>query len=136
MTDTLYLPQTERSPLVELDVDNHRLRIEGESYPEDAAAFFGPVLAALDAYLAESEQRPPASPIVMDVRLLYFNSSSAKALMNVFQRLESTAQVGVGIDVNWHYHPDDETMKEFGEDFSEDFEAARFNLVVSETDLA
>ncbi|NEV61048.1 DUF1987 domain-containing protein [Thiorhodococcus minor] len=134
--DRLYLPRTDRSPLVELDVDSHRLRIEGESYPEDAAAFFGPILAWLDAYLGQCRPTPPDSPIVMDVRLLYFNSSSAKALMNVFQRLESTARAGVEIDVNWHYHLDDETMMEFGEDFSEDFESVRFNLCASETELA
>lgn len=134
--DRLYLPQTERSPLVELNVEGHRLRIEGESYPEDAAAFFGPIFAELDAYLARCRKNPPDSSIVMDVRLLYFNSSSAKALMNVFQRLESTARAGVAIAVNWHYHPDDETMMEFGEDFSEDFESVRFSLCASETELA
>ena len=45
--DTLYLQQTERSPLLEFDFASRRLRIEGESYPEDAAAFFGPVLKSL-----------------------------------------------------------------------------------------
>lgn len=133
--DRLYLPRTERSPLVELDVESHRLRIEGESYPEDAAAFFGPILALLDTYLGQCRSTPPDSPVVLDVRLLYFNSSSAKALMNVFQRLEAAARAGVEIEVNWHYHPDDETMMEFGEDFSEDFEAVRFDLRASETEL-
>ncbi|MBK1724126.1 DUF1987 domain-containing protein [Thiocystis violacea] len=131
--DTLYLPQTQRSPLVELDAANHRLRIEGESYPEDAAAFFGPVMRALDEYLDAVRERPPARELIVDLRMLYFNSSSAKALMNLFQRLESTARDGVEIQVNWHYDADDETMMEFGEDFSEDFAAARFSLCVSDS---
>lgn len=134
--DTLYLPRTDRAPLIELDFGAHRLRIEGESYPEDAAAFFGPVLAALDGYLAQAVERPAERPLVLDLRLLYFNSSSAKALMNIFQRLEAAARKGLGVEVNWHYQPDDETMMEFGEDFSQDFQAASFNLCVSDADLA
>jgi len=128
--DRLQRPQTERSPLVDFDFDRHRLRLEGESYPEDAAAFFGPLLVALDHYLVHLRAEPPASPLVVDLRLTYFNSSSAKAFMNLFQRLEAAARDGVEVQVNWHYQSDDETMMEFGEDFREDFQAARFELCV------
>jgi hypothetical protein len=130
LMDRLQLPQTERSPLVDFDFDRHRLCLEGESYPEDAAAFFGPLLSALDHYLASLRADPPEAALVLDLRLSYFNSSSAKALMNIFQRLEAAARAGVGVLVNWHYQTDDETMMEFGEDFREDFRAARFELCV------
>jgi len=35
----LKIAGTERSPEVDFDFDNHRLRLRGESYPEDAATF-------------------------------------------------------------------------------------------------
>ncbi len=128
--DSLYFPQTERSPLLELDFAKRRMRIEGESYPENAAAFFGPVLKSLAHYLASPAQDGSSSQFLVDLRMAYFNSSSAKALMNIFQLLESAARRGVRIQINWYYHPDDETMMEFGEDFGEDFERARFSLCV------
>ena len=130
--DRLQFPQTERSPLVDFDFEQHRLRLEGESYPEDAAAFFGPLIAALERYLDGLRLDPPASSVVLDLRLAYFNSSSAKAFMNIFQRLEAAARDGVAVLVNWHYQADDDTMMEFGEDFREDFQAAHFELCVFE----
>jgi len=117
-------PAGERSPLVEFDFSTQSLLMEGESYPEDAAAFFGPLLEALQAYLAQAG----GDSVVLNLKLAYFNSSSAKALMNMFQMLEEAAEKGLTVTVNWHYHPDDDTMEEFGEDFSEDFRAARFNM--------
>ncbi|EXJ14071.1 DUF1987 domain-containing protein [Imhoffiella purpurea] len=126
--DTLFLQRTERSPLLEFDFVGRRLRIEGESYPEDAAAFFGPVLKSLESYLSELSVQRPSSPLRLELRMAYFNSSSAKALMNIFQMLESAARQGVPVEVHWYYDPEDETMQEFGEDFSEDLEYARFNL--------
>jgi len=128
--DTFSRPQTERSPLIDFDFANRRLRIEGESYPEDAASFFGPVFKSLAAFLAEVSAETQPAPILLDLRMSYFNSSSAKALMNLFQMLEEAARCGTPVDVNWNYDPDDETMQEFGEDFGEDMECVRFNLCV------
>ncbi len=44
--DRITLPRTERSPEVDFDFASGRLVLRGESYPEDAAAFFGPLLQA------------------------------------------------------------------------------------------
>lgn len=128
MTDPIYLKATDRSPSVEFDFATDRLSITGESYPEDAAAFFGPLLEAMDRYLTQATGRS----IVLDMRMSYFNSSSAKAFMNLFQMLEEAARRGVGVTINWRYHPEDDTMEEFGEDFSEDFDHAAFNLLPDE----
>ncbi|NKN34047.1 DUF1987 domain-containing protein [Marichromatium bheemlicum] len=125
--ETLYRAPTERSPLLEFDFTNRRLRIEGESYPEDAAAFYGPVIQALETFLAAAVAAPDAT-VRFELRMSYFNSSSAKALMNIFQRLEAAAATGVGVHIRWHYHVEDDTMQEFGEDFSEDFAHAVFEL--------
>lgn len=134
--DTLYRPQTERSPLIDFDFTDRRLRIEGESYPEDAAAFFGPLLKSLEEFLAGASNEPPSSPIRFDLRMAYFNSSSAKALMNIFQMLEESARHGVPIEITWNYDADDETMQEFGEDFAQDMECVRFNLRALNADVS
>ncbi len=81
----LKIAATERSPEVDFDFDNHRLRLRGKSYPEDAANFYGPVFEALDDYL--SERRDCA----FEFELVYFNSSSAKAIMTLLERLDEAA---------------------------------------------
>ena len=125
--DNLTIAATERSPAVEFDFAAGRLSLKGESYPEDASTVFGPIFAALEKFLAQAEGKE----IRVDFELIYFNSSSAKALMNMFQLMDKAAARGVRIVVNWVYAHDDETMKEFGEDFSEDLESVAFNLVAT-----
>ena len=65
----------------------------------------------------------------VDMELLYFNSSSSKALMNMFDYLESAAERGWRIVVNWIYQEENETSLECGEEFQEDCRAVEFNLV-------
>lgn len=127
--DNLKIAATERSPEVDFDFAAGALSLKGESYPEDASSVFGPIFSSLDGFLAGAEGRE----IRFDFELIYFNSSSAKALMNMFQMMENAAERGVRIIVNWTFAPDDETMKEFGEDFSEDLEHVTFNLVTTGT---
>ncbi|WP_439817196.1 DUF1987 domain-containing protein [Zavarzinia sp. CC-PAN008] len=122
-SDRIVVVATDRSPAVDFDFATGRLSLKGESYPEDAAAFFGPLINGVRAHLTD-----PADAIVFDLELAYFNSSSAKAIMNLFQVLERTAQAGASVTINWHYAADDEAMQEFGEDFAEDFESAQFNM--------
>jgi hypothetical protein len=125
--ENLKIAATERSPEVDFDFARGLLSLKGESYPEDASTVFGPLFAALDRYLSET-----ANPdIRFELELIYFNSSSAKALMNMFQMLEKAGQAGARIVVDWIFAPDDETMKEFGEDFSEDLDHVTFNLVAT-----
>jgi hypothetical protein len=126
--DNLKIAATERSPAVDFDFDSGRLSLKGESYPEDASAGFGPIFAALEAFLGAAQGRE----VSFDFDLTYFNSSSAKALMNMFQMLDRAAEAGCRLTVNWFYAPDDDTMKEFGEDFSEDLGHVAFNLVAVE----
>lgn len=125
--ENLIIPAGERSPQVEFDFATGVLSLRGESYPEDASALFGPIFAAMEEFLAQDSDQP----IRFDFELVYFNSSSAKALMNLFKMLDQAGQAGRAIQVNWIYAPDDETMKEFGEDFAEDISHLTFTLVES-----
>lgn len=127
--ESLKIAATERSPEVDFDFKHGILSLRGESYPEDASAVFGPIFGALEKFLATVGSRE----IRMDFDLTYFNSSSAKALMNMFQLLDRAAAAGASIKITWFFAPDDDTMKEFGEDFSEDLEHVSFNLVAIET---
>jgi hypothetical protein len=126
--DNIVIPASERSPDVELNFSTGKMKLRGESYPEDVAAFYGPVMAALNKYLGGLTD----ADVCFDIELVYFNSSSAKALMNLLLLLEKAGAAGNRIVVNWHFSSDDDTMQEFGEDFSEDLEHVKFNLCAVE----
>lgn len=113
---------TPRSPLVEFDFDSGFFLMKGEIYPEDVSSFFGPLLEHLHSYLSECR----SAEVKFDFVLQYFNSSSAKGLMNIFQMLEAAADAGNRVEINWYYHEDDDTIFEAGEDFAEDLDKARF----------
>jgi SiaC family regulatory phosphoprotein len=123
--ENLHIPGSDRAPAVDFDFAAGLLTLRGESYPEDASRVFGPIFTALDAFLPQAKGRR----VIFDMELIYFNSSSAKALMTLFLKLDQAGAQGVEIIVNWRFLADDETMIEFGEDFSEDLEHVAFNLV-------
>ena len=126
MTDYfMAVEETERTPGVTFDPGEGALVLSGESYPEDAGKFYGPILQTIQEYL-KSES---AKSLSVSMRMIYFNSSSAKAVMNLFQMLETAAASGIPVSVSWYHDPDDDMMEEMGEDFSEDFRHARFALI-------
>lgn len=116
---------TDRSPEVRLDAANRNISFSGEAYPEDAAAFWAPILQEMQGFVEQDQ----AKLLQVEFRLSYFNSSSAKALMNIFQLLESAAETGAKIRIHWYFQDGDDTIEESGEDFSEDLKAVEFESV-------
>jgi hypothetical protein len=121
--DNFYIEATATSPEVDFRFDQHFLTIKGESYPENAAAFYAPIVQQLRNYLA-THQGPA---ITTNIALAYFNSSSTKMLFSIFDALDQSAQAGNQIQVNWYHDEEDETIFEFGEELKADFTAIVFN---------
>ena len=115
--ENLYIAATASSPEVSFDFAQHRLSIRGESYPENAAAFYGDIIKCLRDYLA----RCTAEKITVDIALAYFNSSSTKMLFNIFEALNEAQRSGNYITVNWYHDEEDDTILEFGQELSDDF---------------
>ncbi|ACV69642.1 DUF1987 domain-containing protein [Desulfohalobium retbaense] len=116
--------KTKSTPWIELDPEQGYLRIQGESYPENAAKFYSPMLEWLQSYL----DQVGSGPIQADIELIYFNSSSSKVFMNFFDMLEEAAERGAPVTVFWKYHEDNDTALECGEEFQEDLEHVDFQL--------
>jgi hypothetical protein len=117
--------QTKSTPWIHFDPQENHLQIKGESYPENSANFYAPMMEWLEDYLNNVSH----SKIQVDVELVYFNSSSSKVFMNLFDRLEESAKHGVHVAINWMYHEDNDTAFECGEEFQEDLEHVEFNLL-------
>ncbi len=123
--ETIQIQGTDRTPGILFDFDNHAFSLSGESYPEDVAEFYGTLIQQLTDYLGHLQ----GAALHFDFRLVYFNSSTAKVIMRLFEALEQAAQRGNRVVVNWYHEEDDDNMREMGEEFSEDLKTAQFNLL-------
>jgi hypothetical protein len=115
MTADIHLPAEHDKPEIDFRFSQHRLAIRGESYPENAAQFYSPLVAAVGAYLGATQ----GAQITVDVDLIYFNSSSTKVLLGLFEMLNKAGERNKVV-LNWHFDPEDETVQEFGADLAED----------------
>lgn len=122
MTD-LTLDATSRTPTVTLRVATSRLVIAGESYPEDVTGFFTPISRAIDHYFESGQRR-----LDVEIRLIYFNSSSARALTNLLDSLETRAAAGAIVTIDWYCDDDDDITREFAEDIGDDLEHIRLTV--------
>jgi hypothetical protein len=120
----LSIPASSRTPAVDFDFEKNHLKLSGESYPEDVTEFYNPIFSALDAYLDSLG----SGCCRFDFELIYLNSSSAKAIMLLMDKLDAAAAKGAVVDVYWFYDEEDDTMQEIGEEFGEDLETAKFHL--------
>lgn len=119
----LIIEKTEATPGICFDPASGLLELRGESYPENTAEFYAPVFEWLRKYL------PASLDTTVNMEIIYFNSSSSKALMNFFDLLDDSAATGKKIAVNWFYDAGNESALEYGEEFKEDLNRLEFNLV-------
>ena len=120
--DNLFIAPTPSSPEVDFRFDTHTLSLRGESYPENAAAFYGQVIERLKEYLGTLQD----SKVEVNIAPAYFNSSSTKMLFNVIAALDGAAEAGNHIALHWYHDEEDDTIFEFGQELHEDFPAIDF----------
>ena len=109
------IPSSQSTPEVRSDWAAGQLFMAGDSYPENSFDMFQQVFDWIEGYLAEG-----GKPLSLELRLLYLNTSSVKAMMDVFDLLEAAHQDGAQVQVNWYYDPQNERVAELAEEFKED----------------
>ena len=117
--EKIIIESTENTPKVILDPEAEIFEISGESRPYDVPDFYSPLLEWLDAFgkhLAE-ENKAPAS-IEFKFVFEYFNSLSAKYILDFCKKLNRLRNEGNNISAVWHYEEDDDYMHETGEEMS------------------
>ncbi|MBK1717677.1 biofilm regulation phosphoprotein SiaC [Thiocystis violacea] len=112
----LAIPATQSTPAIATDWEAGRLSLEGNSYPENSFEFFGRIFAWIQGYLAQSD-----GPLRLELKLIYMNTSSVKAMMDVFDLLEEAHAGSRAVEVNWYYDPRNERVMEMAEEFREDY---------------
>jgi len=124
----LYIAAGNETPEVNFAYSQNQLSISGESYPENAMAFYGPLRAGLQNYL---DALAPGARTEVNIALRYFNSSSTKLIRALVSLLDSAAANGKKVVLNWLHDEDDDMMREFGQDLMEEHEALELRLVAA-----
>ena len=96
-------------PDIILDNVNGIFELSGRSLMENAVAFFQPVLDWFTEYVKQ-----PNSMTNLVIKLDYFNTASAKQLIDIFITLEKILQTGKKAKITWYYDEEDEVILERG----------------------
>jgi hypothetical protein len=111
----LNIPASQSTPSIVTDSQNGSLLLSGDSYPENSFELFGPVIQWVDEYLASTKQ-----PLALTLELQYLNTSSVKAVMDIFDLLEAAHADEHDVSVTWYYDRRNERVGELAEEFKED----------------
>ena len=120
--DQLVIAKTARSPEIDFDFAANRFAIRGESYPENVSAFFDEPLQRQEQHLNTLHD----ADVEFRFELIYFNSSTAKVLMELFEALDAAAAHGNRVAVRWAYEEGDTNAQELGEEFGDELRHASF----------
>lgn len=103
------LESTKRTPEIILDPTG-AISFCGRSITENAVEFFGPVKNWVEGYLQD-----PQPETVVNIKLEYFNSSSARMILDILQELLNVGKNGGRLVINWYYEEGDDDILERGE---------------------
>ena len=109
------IPGSQSTPAIQSDWEKGIVSMQGDSYPENSYELFHQVYEWIERFLGEA-----AHPLSLELRLLYLNTSSIKAMMDIFDLLEAAYQEGRQVAVNWYYDIRNERVVELAEEFKED----------------
>lgn len=117
--------KTGSTPYILIDEDNRYMKFEGESFHENVIEFYREVGEWVERFIVTDFEE-----FTFDCKLQYFNSSTAKLLLNILLELDEHATQGKQVTVNWITSQDNDIIIECGEDFQEEMENLNFNLVI------
>ena len=123
--ENLIREPTDKTLRIRFDAKEGILEMEGLSYPENTREFFDPMNHWAKQYIFEI-----GKPLVLNLKLQYLNSTSAKYLVDFLTILENFYEKGGEVLVNWYYEDGDD-MEEMGEELAEDINLP-FHLLVYE----
>jgi hypothetical protein len=119
----LFIPSTPSSPEINFSPEENIFRISGRSSPEDVRAMYYPVLEWVRSFTAsiidkDNKKYTAENPLKFQADLIYFNSSSAKFLYDIFMELKRLIPSGTHVVIEWYYEEEDLDLKEAGYDIA------------------
>ncbi len=117
--EKLILGPTLFTPEVILDHEEYFLEIVGESRPQDVREFYGPILGWMSDFedLVSSGKRK--DQIIFNFHFDYFNSASAKYILDICKVLARLRSKEFNAPVKWYHLKDDTDMRTAGVEMSQ-----------------
>jgi uncharacterized Fe-S radical SAM superfamily protein PflX len=112
----IVIEATYSTPAVNFSEDG-RMLIEGRSLPENVDKFYKPLIEWIINLSVEA--------VKLDINLEYFNSASAKKLLDLLKSLDANSKIR-SLVINWHYEEGDDSVLETGQIFEELLRRAQF----------
>jgi uncharacterized Fe-S radical SAM superfamily protein PflX len=115
---SIILDATHSTPAINFSEDG-RLLIEGRSLPEDVNKFYKPLIEWIINLNSEA--------VKLDINLEYFNSASAKKLLELLKSLDANSRIK-SLIINWHYEEGDDDALETGQIYEDLLRKAQFRF--------
>jgi len=112
--DQLVIEPKAKTPFIQFDNKTGIMVMKGMSCSENSLEFFKPLLEWVEKY-----GKSPHSTTLVDIEFKYFNTSSAKCILDVLEKFANIYNMGNNVVFSWKYECNDEEMLEAGENFSE-----------------
>ncbi len=103
----LYVEPTKTTFGVEFNYSEGLLKLEGNSYPENAIEFFQPLID-----WARDFTKANRKAVRLDLKVNYFNTSSSKYIFKLMEIFHDYQKRGNKVEVNWHFFEGQEDMLE------------------------
>jgi len=111
------------SPAVDFNLETRVLEMGGYSRPENVRDFYFPIIQWLDELnsfqVNNRSMNIDIEPFSFKFKFIYFNSSSAKFIYDIIIMLNGFQKDGFPIKIYWYYDPDDDELREAGEELSD-----------------
>ncbi len=95
-------------PNIDFNAETGVCEIEGESYMDNAVAFFSPLFEWLQTYFEVNKQ----GAIKLIFKLKYYNTSSSRIFYDLIEFLKEYEQKGGSVIFEWYYRKGDIDIEE------------------------
>ncbi|MBS1646208.1 MAG: DUF1987 domain-containing protein [Bacteroidetes bacterium] len=109
----LQLEATEKTPKVLFNKKSGELSMEGICIPELTHDFFKPII-----HFVQKVEASEVKTFTLSVNLHFFNTGSARYILELMKTVQQLKEKGVAIKYKWHYSEDDEDIEEAGRSYS------------------
>ena len=108
--DNLKIAPTSTTP--DVSFQEGLIELVGRSIPENSVDFYQVLYDWIDEYI-----KKPSNETEVIVKLDYFNTSSAKCILDFLRRFKKLDDAGKKVVIKWYYDEYDDDMLESGEDY-------------------
>lgn len=131
--NSLKIEATTFTPEINFDIESNTLSFLKVSKPANAITFYKPVFDFIDSFEQAKVKSKVVKELVIDFKFDYFNTATAKVIYELLDRFHNIKKQGVGVVINWYYHPEDDDLLEEGQIMSEAL-GLKFNFLAIKDD--